>query len=358
MYKLDEATYRRAHEELMTLNEDELFYKAYYEAGKNPSELKSFLLNVDTEDAIRRHLVIPEILSDIISYEMNDDEYFRDNDGKDVVILPHNRYTPAFMHRHDFFEVIYVYEGFCTQNIGMNRRNFIKGDLILISPGIYHYMEVFDNNTIIFNILLRKKTFHRMFLPMAIGNDIQSEFFKEGLYNSHRLEYLVYHTADQISDFVLGLHMEYQNQNAYTNQILIGLLTYLTADIMRKFGHTMGSSYSPGIMVSQQSENFMVLNYIQQNIETLSLADVAEHFNFSISHCSKLIKSSTGMGFNDWKRVLRMRRAEHMLLNTNSSINDISYSLGYENPETFIRAFKKELHMTPSQYRKHRNREK
>lgn len=34
------------------------------------------------------------------------------------------------------------------------------------------------------------------------------------------------------------------------------------------------------------------------------------------------------------------------------SIADISSTLGYENPETFIRTFKKELFMTPAKYRK------
>lgn len=87
----------------------------------------------------------------------------------------------------------------------------------------------------------------------------------------------------------------------------------------------------------------------------MTLSDVAEHFGFSISYCSKLIKNTTGMGFNDWKRILRMRRAEHMLINTNTTVNDISISLGYENTETFIRAFKKEMHMTPSNYRKNVN---
>ena len=62
-------------------------------------------------------------------------------------------------------------------------------------------------------------------------------------------------------------------------------------------------------------------------------------------------KSTTGQSFNDWKRLLRIQKAERLLVNTQKSVADISEILGYENPETFIRAFKKELHITPAKYR-------
>ena len=57
--------------ELFELNEDEKFYKDYFEVSASSGQLKKFLDKVDLDDAIRRHLIIPELLPDIISYEMN-----------------------------------------------------------------------------------------------------------------------------------------------------------------------------------------------------------------------------------------------------------------------------------------------
>lgn len=90
--------------ELFELNEDEKFYKDYFEVSASSGQLKKFLDKVDLDDAIRRHLIIPELLPDIISYEMNDDEYFKDND-RNVFISKHNRYTPPFLHKHDFLRL-------------------------------------------------------------------------------------------------------------------------------------------------------------------------------------------------------------------------------------------------------------
>lgn len=44
--------------QITELNEDEKFYKAYFQAGKSEEALRQFLKGVDREDAVRRHLVI------------------------------------------------------------------------------------------------------------------------------------------------------------------------------------------------------------------------------------------------------------------------------------------------------------
>ena len=121
---------------------DRKFYRDYYEAGQSSRDLQSFLSCVDQEDAIRRHLVIPDLLPEIISYEMNDEEYFKEGEQRNVYISQHNRYTPAFLHRHNFFEIVFVYHGTCTQNIGTTRKSFSDGDVIFIAPGVYHTMEM------------------------------------------------------------------------------------------------------------------------------------------------------------------------------------------------------------------------
>lgn len=350
------VTMARMHlsmQDLMELNADEVFYKEMYLARKSPETFERFLAHVDKEDAVRRHLVIPDLLPEIISYYMPDSEYFKD-DERNVYISRHNRYTPSFLHRHDFFEIIYVYSGSCTQNIDLEQKRFKPGDLIFIAPNFYHTMEVFDDDSIVFNILLRKETFYSMFHPLMRGHEIISEFFSEGLYNSQQIRYLIFHPGDdhlQISQQnIMQMYEEQVDHDEYSDQILIGLLTYFIANTMREFKDTMESSLVDHKRRGQ--DDFKVMSYIQENIATVTLNQVADHFGFSTAYCSRLIKSNTGQSFNDWKRIIRIRQAETMLRNTDRSIMDIGADLGYENPETFIRAFKKELHTSPSRYRK------
>lgn len=336
------------------MNQDEKFYKAYFTAGKSKEALREFLKKVDIKEAVRRHLVIPELLPDIILYYMDDSEYFSENDGRNIFISRHNRYTPEFTHKHNFFEIVYVYKGTCTQNIGLKRLRFQEGDFIFIAPGIFHNIEVFDDETAVFNILLRKATFYQMFAPLMKQNDIVSEFFSEGLYNSQHINYLIFHTGEiktvNVQDLMIQLYQEHCFHDECSDQIMIGMMTMLVGLITRHYLTTVESSLTDS--GRQTPDHFLVLNYIQMNLDNVTLKDVAGHFGFSLSYCSRLIKTSTGLGFHEWKNSLRMRRAERMLLNTNKTVAAISEELGYMNPETFIRCFKKFTQMTPAQYRK------
>lgn len=340
--------------QIQPLNADEQFYKDYFIASRSESKKRQFLYSLDRESIVRRHLVVPEMLPDIISYHMRDDEYFRPGDHRSVCIVRHNRYTPAFLHKHTFFEIVVVVAGQCAQTIGLQNLQFQAGDVIFIAPGTFHTMEVFDDSGLVFNILLRRSTFYQMFTPLTMGDNLLSEFFSEGLYDTSQVESLVFHTEESgfVVQQILELYGEQLQQDTYTDQILVGTLTAMIARMMRTFKGDMECIYS-GAQTSQP-EDFLVMNYIQEHLADVTLTDVAEHFGFSVSYCSRLIKASTGQGFNDWKRTLRLHRAEHLLMNTGKSVAEISGELGYTNVETFIRAFKKGLHMTPAQYRKQR----
>ena len=340
----------------LPLNEDEIFYKNYYLAGRNPdpSVLKEFLQAVDLEDATKRHLIIHELLPEIISYEMYDSEYFKEGIDKNVMLIRHNRYTPAFLHRHDFFEIIYVYKGHCVQNIGLDRKQFTEGDLIFIAPGIYHTMEVFDDTSIILNILLRKGTFYQMFRPLMGGHNLISEFFSRGMYHSEKIRYLVFHKGlknpAETRRRINYLWLEQLHEDMFSDQILVGVLIFFISTVMRNDQDIMESSLSDS--GSESKEDFQILRYMQDHLADVTLNDIADHFGFSVSHCSRLIKSSTGQSFNDWKRSLRIRKAEQLLIGSKKSVAEIGAELGFENPESFIRSFKKELHITPAKYRK------
>lgn len=46
-----------------------------------------------------------------------------------------------------------------------------------------------------------------------------------------------------------------------------------------------------------------------------------------------------------------MERAKHLLLSSNLSISEISFSIGYENPLYFSRLFRKYTGSSPTEFR-------
>ncbi|MCB6415101.1 AraC family ligand binding domain-containing protein [Faecalimonas umbilicata] len=177
------------------------------------------------------------------------------------------------MHKHAFFEIVYVLSGRCVQSIGLDTHQFHEGDFIFISPDTFHTMEVFDDNSIVINILLRRSTFHEMFAPLTYGNDLLSEFFSSGLYASNQFQYIALHSEkDQfLKNELLKMCEEWLNPDKYTNQILVGILTMIFAYLMRKYSDTLEASVS---YHSTMPDDFLILNYMQENLKTVSLSDM------------------------------------------------------------------------------------
>lgn len=96
-----------------------------------------------------------------------------------------------------------------------------------------------------------------------------------------------------------------------------------------------------------------IIEYIDKNIESISLTSTAEHFNISVAHLSRIFKELTGTNFSDYVADMKLREAAKLLIeNRDMSIGDIAKKLGYNTPAYFSRKFKEHFDTTPAAYRK------
>jgi AraC-like DNA-binding protein len=56
--------------------------------------------------------------------------------------------------------------------------------------------------------------------------------------------------------------------------------------------------------------------------------------------------------------MVKLHRAQYLLVNTQESIKEIAFSLGFKSPEHFYTTFKRVMGSTPSVYRKSSTPEK
>ena len=95
-----------------------------------------------------------------------------------------------------------------------------------------------------------------------------------------------------------------------------------------------------------------ILHYVEQNLsEPLSLQDIAEKYNYSITYISKLFKSVTGSSLVSYiieKRIARARQ----LMYEDLEIMEIAERVGYHNYSNFYKAFKKSTGSSPEEYRR------
>lgn len=84
----------------------------------------------------------------------------------------------------------------------------------------------------------------------------------------------------------------------------------------------------------------------------LSLKTLAEQLNVTPSYLSALFKKECGCTLTDYVNDRRIDYALHLLTNTNMQIQNVAFESGIQDPNYFIRLFKRRTGMTPGQYRK------
>lgn len=79
--------------------------------------------------------------------------------------------------------------------------------------------------------------------------------------------------------------------------------------------------------------------------------DYADRLHLSASRFAHIFKSLTGSAPIEYRNNLRIDNAKNILLNSTASIEEIAFSLGYDNLANFSKAFKNKTGCSPTQYR-------
>lgn len=96
-----------------------------------------------------------------------------------------------------------------------------------------------------------------------------------------------------------------------------------------------------------------IITYLEKNVaESLSLKQVSQQFHMSERSMSRLFQTVLHISFLQYLKTLRMVKAIEIILKTNKSISDVSYSVGYNNIGSFSNAFYEFTNSRPSDFRK------
>ena len=155
------------HRYLSEYTEDEIFYRnTYLQRTEHPETFREYLKNLDPAYIQNRRLYVPELREEPWFPSMGENDVFA-NIPENIVISKHFRYTPEFTHKHDFFEILCVYDGTVSNQIQGIHHTLHTGDICIIPPNTRHshFPEYF------LSVNGRRQRSGEIFLPCAVSEN-------------------------------------------------------------------------------------------------------------------------------------------------------------------------------------------
>ncbi|MDF2722933.1 MAG: transcriptional regulator, AraC family [Paenibacillus sp.] len=260
----------------------------------------------------------------------------------------YSRYS--YLHHHNYAELSFYYQGTGYETINGVRHRLQPGTVSLVRPHQIHIIKCDPEPKLLkyccmFDIqLLPELAEDRWFSSMVygVGIDAPSHVYFDGE-ESNRVERIFGHLLEE--------HQHSDNPGRL--QMIRTLLNEALLLFIRR-GLADRQKADPAMLAPEDKSRVLwpLLQYVHAHYhEKMSLKEMADRFFMSVPYMSRLFKTHVGMGFVEYVHRLRVERASGMLLNTDMSVNEIAFDVGFDNSRTFSRVFRELKGKTATEFR-------
>ncbi|MDP4177904.1 MAG: helix-turn-helix domain-containing protein [Bacillota bacterium] len=248
------------------------------------------------------------------------------------------------LHWHNSIEIIYVLKGRAFVTIGSDKYELIENDLEIINIDEDHmiFSEDKDNKILIFHI--EPYFFEKYY------SDIENMFFFTNTSEDNAQKGEAYEELRVfLSEIVCEAVQKHDDYDEEIEDILVKLLYHL----INNFHYLIYENESLKQKEEQLERYHRISKYIYNNYnDNITLNDIAKKEFLSTDYLSHVIKDITGHSFTDIMNLTRIEEAQKLLLDTDKTISEISYEVGFSHTRYLDKHFKSYYKYTPFQYRK------
>lgn len=249
------------------------------------------------------------------------------------------------------FYAVFLKEAKCGElKYGRNNYDYEEGTLVFIGPG-----QVLGVNN---DANFQPKGWTLLFHPdlirgTSLGHNIKNYTFfsydlNEALHLSEKERKIVINLI-KIIDNELGNNIDKHSKTLITNNIEL-LLNYCVRFYDRQF-------------ITRENINKGILERFEQELNEFFQTDqpqksglpfvgyFADRLNLSANYFGDLVKKESGKTAQEYIHQRLIEIAKDRMFDTEKTVNEIAFELGFKYPQHFSRMFKKSTGYTPNEYR-------
>jgi AraC-like DNA-binding protein len=174
-------------------------------------------------------------------------------------------------------------------------------------------------------------------------------------YQANEALHLSEKEREALSQIIEKIKEEYQsNLDHFSRNILVSNIELLLNYIQRFYSRQFLTRKTKNTDVLNNFQRLLKAYFEAEDISIIGLPKVsyfAQQLNLSDSYLGDLLKNETGMHAQEHIHQFIIEKAKNRLLQTNHTVSEIAYDLGFEYPQYFSRLFKKKTGVSPNKYR-------
>lgn len=128
-----------------------------------------------------------------------------------------------------------------------------------------------------------------------------------------------------------------------------GLLCQFIALAMES--HNRSSTGHRNVEYSPESYVDHALDFIWNNYANIKVADISNYIGINRSYFTNIFKQRVGISPGKYLNCIKIRESAQLLASSNLPIQEIARRIGYDNPLTFSKMFKRAYGVSPKHYR-------
>ncbi|SFL53352.1 AraC-type DNA-binding protein [Pelosinus propionicus DSM 13327] len=250
-------------------------------------------------------------------------------------------------HSHPGMEFIYVLQGEGSAIVDQNIYPFKPGSLMYFQPFQLHRVKAY----------IPEKTFYirsKLLLEPSIIDCYLQKFtdlhrFFQHLWHSNLSCQVIQSTNSYQFETLFTLYGSRQKQLELTEDFALFFLLFITT-VKDQWNVQNQMERKTQLRHIHYAE--YVMRWIDANYhEEFTLESLVKELHLSRYHISHLFRKATGSSITEYLTYRRLREASLLLRTTSLPLQEISNKIGFNNVSYFCQLFKKNVGVTPSQYR-------
>lgn len=255
------------------------------------------------------------------------------------------------LHIHEFIEMVYILSGSGEHAINGTNYSVERGDLLFINYNQTHSFKSNDGMVIV-NCLMKPEFISQELVNSENANEILSlASFEDFSSDALKLVPKVCFRGKQLIEIealIEGMLTEFIEKAPGYKTVLKGYMSVILIMIFRQIRSTDAGS----IVNHLGKVTPMILQYIEEKcFKKITLGDLAEKCFYNPSYLSRVFKECYGKSIMDYIHEKRVQEAVRLLMETDLSIEDVCYKVGYKEKKQFYKIFKKYTGGTPNNMR-------